>query len=364
MWVVVVSALVWAAAEPPKSEVPKAGQKPEASQKLTAGAPGAQPTTPAASSKLTVAVLDFEAKEAGGPEMGAKVSDLLTIYLSTAGNFEVVERAKLKQVLGEQGLNLSGAVDPDQAVQAGRLVGAKLMVFGRAFSLGDELYLTAKVVSSETGRVAGTVVKAKMNAELPGVIEQLARSVTQTIEERGEALGLMPQPIDPVQGILAALKDVPKEKYPSFVVVIAEQHLAQPVIDPAAETEIQAVLRKAGLTVYEAKSKLVGEWAKAFLHSGEGAVPSEVAHADLIIVGEAFSEPAARFEELHSSKARLEVKVIDRRTGKVLAVDSSNTAAVDLSENAAGKKAIQKAAQNLAARLLPKAIQDWTQAQK
>jgi hypothetical protein len=354
----VVSTVGWAAeAGRLKSEAPKAGEK------LAAAPAKGAPLAPAAG-KLTVAVLDFEAKEAGGPEMGVKISDLLTIYLSTMGNFEVVERVKLKQVLGEQALNLSGAVDPEQAVEVGRLVGAKLMVFGRAFSLQDELYLTAKVVSAETGRVAGTLVKAKMNAELPGVIEQLARSVTQTIEERGEALGLMPQPIDPVQGILAALKDVPKEKYPSFVVTIPEQHLAQAVIDPAAETEMQTVLRKAGLTVYEAKSKLVSEWATAFLHSGEGAVPSEVAHADLIIVGEAFSEPAARFEELHSCKARLEVKVIDKATGKILAVDSSNTAAVDLSENAAGKKAIQKAAQNLAARLLPKAIQDWTQAQK
>jgi len=78
-------------------------------------------------------------------------------------------------------------------------------------------------------------------------------------------------------------------------VTIPEVHLAQPVPDPAAETEMQAVLRKAGLTVYGAKSKLVSEWAKAFLPSSEGAVPNEVAHADLIIVGEAFSEPAARF---------------------------------------------------------------------
>ena len=305
---------------------------------------------------LTVAVLDFEAKEAGGAGMGSKIADLLTIYLSTMGDFEMVERSELKKVLEEQALSLSGAVDPTQAIQADRLVGAKLMVFGRGFALEGDLYLTAKVVSTETSRVAGALVKVKLSDELTEAVESLAEKLIETIEKRGAALGVTAPRIDPVKTIARALKGL---TLPSAVVVIPEQHLTQRVIDPAAETEIQAILKAVGFTVYEARSKLVSDWAKAFLRSGEGAVPAEVRRADLVIVGAGFSEPAGRFGELYSCKGRLEIKIIERRTGKILAVGSSNTAAIDLSEHAAGKKALQKAAQNLAVRLLPKAILDW-----
>ena len=82
------------------------------------------PAQKEASPVLTVAVLDFEAKEAGGAEMGSKIGDLLTIFLSQMGNFEMVDRSKLEEVLKEQALSLTGAVDPEQAVQVGRLVGA------------------------------------------------------------------------------------------------------------------------------------------------------------------------------------------------------------------------------------------------
>jgi len=146
------------------------------------------------------------------------------------------------------------------------------------------------------------------------------------------------------------------------VVAIPEQHLAQAIIDPAAETELQAIFKGVGCAVFESGSKLVREWATAFFRSGQGVFAGR--RTDLLVVGEAFSEPAGRFGELHSCKARLEVKIIDRKTGAILAVGSSNTASIDLSEHAAGKKALQKAAQNLAVRLIPKAVLDWTSEQQ
>lgn len=310
---------------------------------------------------LTVAVLDFEAEEAGGESMGTKIGDLLTIYLSQMGEFEMVERSKLKEVLKEQALNLTGAVDSQQAIQVGRLVGAKLMVFGRAFALDDDLYLTAKVVSTETSRVAGALVKVKLNDQLTDAVEALAEKLVETIEKKGTALGLVAKRIDPVKAIKEALKGV---SLPAVVVAIPEQHLTRPVIDPAAETEIQSILKAAGFTVYEAKSRMVSEWARAFFRTGQGALPSEVRKAQLLIVGEGFSEPAGLFGDLRSCKGRLEVKVIETSTGKVLAVGSSNTAAIDLSEHAAGKKALQKAARNLALRLIPGAVKEWARGQE
>jgi ribosomal protein L14 len=57
-----------------------------------------------------------------------------------------------------------------------------------------------------------------------------------------------------------------------------------------------------------------------------------------------------------SVRARVEVKVVDRKTGRVIAVDRQTALVVDLSEQVAGKAALQAAAADLAERLLPKIV--------
>ena len=76
--------------------------------------------------------------------------------------------------------------------------------------------------------------------------------------------------------------------------------------------------------------------------------------ADVVVIGEGFSQFASRHGNLVSVKARLEVKALDRASGKVLAVDRQTSVAVDLAEHIAGKTALQDAAVSIAERLLPK----------
>ena len=59
---------------------------------------------------------------------------------------------------------------------------------------------------------------------------------------------------------------------------------------------------------------------------------------------------------LVSVKARLEIKAIDCATDKVIAVDRQVAVEIDITEQIAGKKALQKAAAEIAERLLPKLV--------
>lgn len=92
------------------------------------------------------AVLNFETADFGQtfsqgwwggarPQLSNSVADMLTGELARAG-FDVVERARMKDILAEQGLAKDGVLDPESAVRAGKLLGAKYLVFGTVADWG------------------------------------------------------------------------------------------------------------------------------------------------------------------------------------------------------------------------------------
>ena len=122
------------------------------------------------------------------------------------------------------------------------------------------------------------------------------------------------------------------------VVVVGRQPGVANTFDPAAETEMSALAKASGFELIDPEDGTEGK-------------------ADVLIKGEAFSEFAGRVGPLVSVRARVEIKAVDRRSGKVLAVDRQTVRAVDLSEQIAGKTALQEAAADIAGRLLPKLVQ-------
>jgi len=85
--------------------------------------------------KRTVAVSRFVAKsdfefQYGLTDVGGGLSDLLTSALVRSGQFIVVERQNLADVLDEQKLGESGLVAAEGATRAGNLLGASLLIKG------------------------------------------------------------------------------------------------------------------------------------------------------------------------------------------------------------------------------------------
>ena len=146
-----------------------------------AAAAGAQP---AQKHSLTIAVLGFDAGESLPKDMGANLSTLLAAYLSTKTDAQMVERAELTKTLGEQGLSLSGMVNATDAVKVGHLVGANVLVTGRAFSLGgNDMTIVVKIIGAETGRVYGCVVKSQGPQDVDTAVTQLAAMVADVLSQ-------------------------------------------------------------------------------------------------------------------------------------------------------------------------------------
>src|SRR5437016_4653363 len=98
---------------------------------------------------VSAAVLDFHASDAKLASKGMETAQLLGAELSNAPNLMLVERQELEKALGEQELGLSGTVSPETAAQVGKLTGAKVLITGRVFGVGNKFSLVTKIMSTE-----------------------------------------------------------------------------------------------------------------------------------------------------------------------------------------------------------------------
>jgi len=283
-------------------------------------------TQPAGPKRITVAILDFDASSSGSPEMGKQIGELVTGLLSGESGFTLVDRSTLARTLQEHELTLSGLVSADQAVKVGKLVGAKILVTGKAFAMDKTLFVTAKIIGVETSLVEGLVVKAKLGADTGELVADLATKLSGRLRDAGPRLLAGEEAADPLPGLKARLQN---RKLPKIALQIAEQHIsAVRVIDPPVETELKMMLTQCGLEVVGSK-----------------------AAADVVVKGEALSEFAARVGALCSCSARVELTLLDAKD-KVLFADRATTRAADLSEHVAAKTALQRAGRELGLRLL------------
>ena len=102
------------------------------------------------------------------PEM----ADLLTAkVMETAeatGAYPLVERERLLAVLQELSLGSSDLADEATGLRLGRLVGARLMVFGAYQVVASQMRIDLRLVDVETGKVINTAEKVVPAGDISG----------------------------------------------------------------------------------------------------------------------------------------------------------------------------------------------------
>jgi hypothetical protein len=311
---------------------------------------------------ITVAIIDFEANAPGNPELGRQISDILTARLSIYDQFKLIERQKLKDVLKEHQLNLTGMADTTQVVNVGKLLGARIMIFGKAFTVDKDLYIVAKIIGTETSQVKGVMAKGKLESNLSDIIDEVTGKLADGLDKWAQEL--LPKD-EQIQNKIEILKQqLGDKKLPTVAIIVPEVHVNQLAVDPAAETEMKKIFQEVGFNIIEIRNRTISQWARDFLKDPGQPIPPDLTDVNMIIVGEGFSEFGARIGELVSCTARLEINVINKEDGKVIASERITKRAVDLSELIAGKTALQAAGHELAIEAIEKISSQLSDVQK
>jgi len=88
-----------------------------------------------AQTRPRIAVLEFDniSGEIRGVDrklLGRKVAEQILVEIVNSGKFDVVERTQIEKAMTEQNFSISGAVDPTQAAQIGKISGVDFLVVG------------------------------------------------------------------------------------------------------------------------------------------------------------------------------------------------------------------------------------------
>lgn len=143
-----------------------------------------------------VAVLDFDYATArsyvadiwgSDQDIGKGIADMLVTQLVRNGNYTVIERNKLDQVLREQNFQQSGRADASTAAQLGRLLGVDAIIIGSITQFGRD---DKKVGIGGGVRVGGIGIGGVGRRQAKAVVQIDARIVDiRTAEILGVATG-------------------------------------------------------------------------------------------------------------------------------------------------------------------------------
>ena len=109
-------------------------------------------------SQQTIAVLDFEGIGVSQEEARALSNRFGSEFLELAEyKFTLVERQAMGEILKEQGLQQSGCVSSECAVEVGAALGAQLIIIGSISKVGTIFSVNARMLDVETSRILKSI---------------------------------------------------------------------------------------------------------------------------------------------------------------------------------------------------------------
>ncbi|MDR0765453.1 MAG: OmpH family outer membrane protein [Odoribacteraceae bacterium] len=138
-------------------------------------------STVSAQFRTKIAVMDFNPGVGVDASMVNGLSDMLISSLFDTGNFTIVERNQLNQVIKEQGFQGSN-LSAGQIAQVGKILGVKAVLVGTVNVTGGEYNIDVRIVDVESGEVVATAGVTKTTSKtyrdlMPPLANELAAKI-------------------------------------------------------------------------------------------------------------------------------------------------------------------------------------------
>jgi TolB-like protein len=106
------------------------------------------------SKKINIAVLDFGARAGITDNEAASLSDVFQAKLVQSGDFVVVDRARIKQILTEQGFQQSESCSQVECiVEAGKILKVQKMFAGAVSKIGKTFSVNIQLIDISTAEI-------------------------------------------------------------------------------------------------------------------------------------------------------------------------------------------------------------------
>jgi len=104
------------------------------------------------SNEKNIAILNFQAKNTK-IEYASIIQDKISSEFVSIGEYKVIERNKINNILQEQEFQLTGITDTKNAVQIGKLLNAQYLLDGSLSQLDEIYFLIINIINVETGEI-------------------------------------------------------------------------------------------------------------------------------------------------------------------------------------------------------------------
>lgn len=147
---------------------------------------------PAPRDTILVGVLDLDASNLD-PGEARVISDRLRYFINSQPIFQLIERAKMVNIMEEVGFQISGACDTDECVvQVGKILGARKMIAGSIGRVGTIYTLQVRIVDIES-----SMVEHQAFTNVSGIEDVLETATATVAKELADILAGQSESVQP-----------------------------------------------------------------------------------------------------------------------------------------------------------------------
>jgi TolB-like protein len=140
---------------------------------------------------MNVAVLDFDARAGLTAEEAMTLSDVVQANIVNMGEFIVVDRARIRQILEEQGFQQSEACSQVECiVEAGKILRVEKMIAGTIGKIGSLFNISIQVVDVATAQIQSTKSR-QYSGDIEDIVQEIVPELSNEIAT--EMLGRPPR---------------------------------------------------------------------------------------------------------------------------------------------------------------------------